>query len=253
MSEKRKTVDIRILYAILVLLAVVVIGVSIAVGAYVFDVFNVSEAESRYAYETALAESSPTIYDYQGNVTDLDWLYENFGTGVQWERTELWESKDSVFRLMEIRAQCDYAALKVCVKDENGNPLNGINVVRYWPGAPALPDFSEMTKQWTLEGVYGPTEGEGCVAFGMGVGDYYYVDRGETAVSAVYPASLSGPGDFFKGLGMLAGTNHCHLDSVWQRVSEEEPPPVTPTPEPTDEPGESWEIDITISGTIEKK
>jgi len=84
----------------------------------------------------------------------------------------------------------------------------------------------------------------------MGTGDYYYVDRGESGVSAVYPADSNGPGDLLEGNGMLAGTNHCHIDSVYQRVSGDEPPP-TPTP-PTPAP-EGWDIDITIKGSITKQ
>ena len=254
MSEKRKSVDVRILYALVAIVILGVLAAVVALGVNFYDRFG--QPESRMAFDAMMAESPPTIYDYEGNVTDVDWLYENFGTGVDWQRvsTAEWQDKDFVYRLTEIRPQCDYAALKVCIYDENGAPLNGIAVVRDWPGAPSLPDFSSITKQWTTVGVHGPTEGEGCIAFGMGAGDYYYPDRGESGVSGVYPADSNGPGDYSSGHGMLAGTNHCHLDTNWVRVPLDEPTPPTPTPPPTSEPGdgETWEIDITIGGTIKK-
>lgn len=221
----------------------------VAVGwvGYLMADSDLFSAEDEVRFADAVAASSPTVYDYDGNVADMEWLYNNFGS-VGLTRTEWWDSKDSVYRVTEVRAQCDYATLKVCVNDENGSPLEGVEVVRYWPGAPALPDFSEFTKQWTFLGVHGPTSSDGCVGFGMGGGDYYYPP--ESGVSSVYVADFLGPADFFEGLGMIGETNHCHLDLTYQRIGDE----FEPTPEPTDEPGDGvWEIDITIQGTIEKK
>ena len=200
--------------------------------------------------DAALA-TEVTIYDYDGNVVDQAWLANEFGP-VAWAPVEPWDNKDITYRLTELHAQCDYATLKVCVEDANGNPINGVSVVRYWPGAPALPDFSDLTYQWTSLGVYGPTEGEGCIGFGMGAGDYYYPSEGQIGASSVYVADVNGPSDMMIGLGMIAATNHCHLDTVFQAVSDELPEPPTPTPEPTSESG-GWNIDITIKGTIDRQ
>lgn len=203
-----------------------------------------------------MAESVPAIYDYEGNVRDVGWMFDEFGT-VSWTPASAYKDKvtSTVFKLIELRAQCDYATLKVVVLDENGSPLPGVNVVRYWPGAPPLPDFSNSTaSQWTTVGVYGATGADGAIGFGMGTGDYYFADT-QMGVSSIYVASLDGYSDWLLGLGMLGGTNHCHLDSVFQRVSSEEPPtpvPPTPTPGPTSETG-IWDINITIQGTIEKR
>jgi len=194
----------------------------------------------------------PTVYDYDGNVTSLSWLYEEFGP-IQYIRVDPWPNRDVVYRLVALTAQCEYATLKVDVVDENGYPLKGVTIVRYWPGAPVLPDFSDVTQQWTSLGVHGETDTSGAIGFGMGGGDYYYTP--DAGVSSVYAAEFDGPSDYLTGLGMLGSTEHCHIDSKFQRMSDEVPP--TPTPPPTEEPGEcdcgSWDVNLSITGTIEEK
>jgi len=207
---------------------------------------------------------APVIYNYNGQVTTVDWLYEEFGPGVEWRYIEPHPDTDWVFRVTALRAKCGPAAIVVKVVDEFGNPLEGIEVVRYWPGAPTLPDFSGTTAyQWTTIGVHGPTNAEGDIGFGMGTGDYYWLPA--TAVSGVYVADFAGYGDYVGGLGMLGATDHCHLDVQFSKLSAVDPNPPTPTPttgptdeptvEPTDEPSGSsgWDIHITIDGAITPK
>jgi hypothetical protein len=147
-----------------------------------------------------------------------------------------------------LRAKCGPASLIARVVDEADQPLVNYAVVRYWPGAPTLPDFSNTTaKQWTTKGVVGKTNVNGDVGFGMGQGDYYGPDKGETGASKLYVADFEGPGDLLHNLGMLAATEHCHIDATFKRLpKDEEPPPPPPTP---GEPG-SWYVDLKITGTI---
>lgn len=207
----------------------------------------------------AAEKAAPVIYDYNGQVTTVEWLYEEFGPGVYWEYTDPHPDTEWVFRVTALRAKCGPAAIVVKVVDEFGNPLEGIEVVRYWPGAPTLPDFSGTTaKQWTCCGVHGPTNAEGDIGFGMGTGDYYWPPA--TAVSGVYVADFAGYGDYVGGLGMIAATDHCHIDVQFSKLSATDPNPPTPTPttgpteepteEPTGEPVEGKEIHFELEGII---
>jgi len=205
----------------------------------------------------AVADSgAPVIYNYNGNVTDVEWLYGEFGQ-VSWTRTEPHPDTNWVFRLVTLQGKCGPAALVVKVIDENERPLSGYAIVRYWPGAPVLPDFSDTTaKQWTALGIVGTTNSEGDVGFGMGSGDYYWPDR-EVGVTKVYVADFEGYGDLMSGLGMIAATEHCHIDPTFQRIPVEDPVTPTPTPGPTGTPGPGpaggWDINFTIDGSITPK
>ena len=187
------------------------------------------------------AQDGPTIYDYNGNVTTVEWLWDEFGD-VGWQRATPHPEAPWVFRVTELRAKCGPASLIVQVVDENNQPLNKYAVVRYFPGSPELPDFSNTTaKQWTTHGVVGKTNDNGDVGFGMGRGDYYFPNDGQTGASKVYVADFDGPGDLVFGLGMLGATEHCHIDTKFQRQAKSvDPPTPTPTPPgPTPTPGPS--------------
>lgn len=247
-----------VLYAVLSILALVVVFLCVAYATG----FWPYEAEQSEADVFSLMEP-PVVYDYSGNVSSMAWLTSEFGP-VEVTRTELDSRAAYVFRIVALRAQCDYATLKVDVYDENWTPIPNVSVIRYWPDAPILPDFSDTTaSQWTTRGDVGYTDANGAVGFGMGLGDYYFVP--DTGASKVYVADFAGPSDLMSGLGMLGATNHCHIDTVFQKISDTYTPP---TPEPTDPPEEcpecpvcptcpdpvdcgSWEINIT--GTIEEK
>ena len=244
------------LYLVLVLLASILV-----VGCSMLNQQPEEEALSRAQFqamlqgapvsrEMGLAASmgAPTVYDYDGQIQDMAWLWEEFGD-VTFQRAEPHPEAGFVFRLIALRAKCGPASLIVKVVDENGLPLKKYAVIRSWPEAPELPDFSGTTaKQWTKTGIVGKTNVEGDVGFGMGTGDYYFPPEG--GASSVYVADFDGPGDYLTGLGMIGATNHCHIDSTFQRIQADNPePPVPPTPGPgpgpTPVPGAGWSIKIT--------
>lgn len=180
------------------------------------------------------ADPGPTLYDRTGQVRDPAWLLATFGI-VGWERAEAHADADFIYRLTELRESCGPAVIIVNVKDENGAPLAGRAVVRYWPSAPALPYYDPPASRWTDLGVVGWTSGAGDVGFGLGAGDYYFPETG-SGVTQIYIADYDGPSDLVKNLGMLGGTEHCTLFPVYHRIPAEVDPP-TPTPGPTDTPG----------------
>jgi hypothetical protein len=194
----------------------------------------------------------PKVTDRQGQERDWDWLIAEFGA-IELEFAEVPAGEGLVYRIVELREVEGPAAEVIHVEDQDGNPLEGIRVVRHWPQAPLLPAWPPPTSRWRDRGVFGNTNVNGDIGFGMGHGDYYFPPKG--GASAVWVAEESGPSDFVAGLGMLGGTNHRHLDVYFQRtdaeVSEPSPEPATPPPappEPVPEPppaepeeGDHWD------------
>jgi hypothetical protein len=88
--------------------------------------------------------------------------------------------------------------------------------------------------RWRERGVFGGTNIEGNIGFGMGHGDYYFPPN--VGASAVWVADGAGPADVVSGLGMLGGTNHRHLDIFYQLTKIEAPPPEEPPVGPPIEP-----------------
>jgi hypothetical protein len=161
----------------------------------------------------------PRIVDRQGQEKDWAWLVAQFGP-VELERAGV--AQGNVYRVVEIREVQGPAVQVVNVVDPGGTPIEGIRVVRFWPDAPLLPDWPPPTSLWRNRGVFGDTNVEGNIGYGMGQGDYYYLPA--SGASAVWVGDESGPSDLISGLGMLGGTARRHLDLVFQ-LQPAEPPP----------------------------
>lgn len=195
----------------------------------------------------------PEVYDQEGNQRDWHWLIANFGA-IRIERAEVPEGVGHVYRIVKLQDAEGPAVKIVHIEDEAGNPQAGVKVVRYWPDAPMLPEWPPPASRWQEQGVYGDTNVNGDIGFGMGRGDYYFPPNG--GASAVWIASPKGPSDYISGLGMLGGTNHRRMDVTFQLQALDgeppappEPPPTppptpgpapTPTPQPPEE-GDNWE------------
>ena len=150
------------------------------------------------------APADPLVYNCEGVITNTLWLTATFGP-VGWER-----GPDGRAELTELHCNIGPSTLVVFVEDVNGDPVEGVTVVRYWPDAPPLPP--ELAT-WHDRGVYGPTNAEGSIGFAMGGGDYYWLPS--AGVSAVWVGGAPGS-DLMHGLGMLGETEHQHLDSVFR-------------------------------------
>lgn len=177
----------------------------------------------------------PVIYDTGGTEQSLEWLSTKYGN-VNWQCADPHPDADYVFVLSELRESCGPAVIITTVRDENGNPLPNKAVIRYWPGAPSLPNYDPPASRWTDLGVYGFTNAEGVVGFGTGTGDYYLPpDEGATWI---YIADADGPSGVVRGIGMLALTEHCTVFPLFIRTDKDDilPPTPTPTEEPTVEP-----------------
>jgi hypothetical protein len=178
----------------------------------------------------------PKVYDQEGDERDWHWLIANFGA-IRVERAQVPEGASHVYRIVKLQDAEGPAVKIVHVEDEAGKPQGGIRVVRHWPDAPQLPEWPPPASRWQERGVYGDTNVNGDIGFGMGRGDYYFPPEG--GASAVWVASSAGPSDYISGLGMLGGTNHRHIDVFYQLQAVEGKPPEpspTPTPPPTPTP-----------------
>lgn len=173
---------------------------------------------------------NPRVLDQTGQEMDWDWLVAQFGA-VTLQRAEAPTGVEQVYRLVRLQAIEGPAALVAHVVDAEGEPMEGVMVARHWPGAPELPTWPAPTSRWHDRGVLGRTDVRGNLGFGMGVGDYYAPpNRGQ---SSVWLAGTAEPSDLVGGLGMVQGTNHRHLDLVWQLDAFTEPQPALPAPLPT--------------------
>jgi hypothetical protein len=182
---------------------------------------------------------NPKVFDQDGNEKDWDWLRASFGA-LAVERADATAGK--VFRVVEVHDWAGPATQLVNVTDAAGRRMEGITVVRWWPDAPKLPAWGDKVSRWRNRGVYGDTNSNGDIGFGMGGGDYYFPPSG--GASAVWVASLKGPSDFVSGLGMLGGTDHRHIDVFYKLVDLDSPAePAGPT-----EPAEPIEPSTATEG-----
>jgi hypothetical protein len=175
------------------------------------------------------------ILDQEGQKRDWDWLVATFGP-LRVERVEIPEGVSRVYRVVKLQGVEGPAVQVVTVSDPDGNALEGIRVVRHWPDAPDLPTWAPPISVWYREGVYGTTNADGNIGFGMGQGDYYFPP--DSGASSLWVADETGPSDSISGLGMLGGTRHDHLDVTFQLVEVEQPQPAEPPAGPPATPAE---------------
>jgi len=149
------------------------------------------------------------IFDKQSKERDWTWLQATFGP-VRIERAEAPAGVKQAFRLVGLLEREGPAVQVVGVSDAKGKPLQGVRVVRQWPDAPALPDWPSPVSRWHAKGVYGETNVNGSIGFGLGQGDHYSLTS--AGVSSLWIADERGPSDLISGLGMVGGSAHRHLD-----------------------------------------
>jgi hypothetical protein len=148
-------------------------------------------------------EPTLTIYDLDGMERDWDWLVANFGAVTLNRGT-------GAASVTVLRAVEGPNALVIHVENSEGTPMENVPVVFYWPDAPELPP--EQQACGLDRGIVGYTKSSGDVDFAMGPGAYYFPPGAGPHVVWV---PVEGT-DCLRGLGMLGGTNHIHLDSVWR-------------------------------------
>jgi len=174
---------------------------------------------------------SINVYDRDGNVKDWDWIVERYGPIQIKPITTIYEPQDGeiVYKVDYLREKTGDSGCIINVRDVDGNPVQGETVMWGWPDAPAH-GYAGKPSNWTETGNPGDTNENGDVGPGMGTGAYY-------APPEIGPHWLwvwDRPSEFVNGIGMIAGTNHDHLDVGYRAViwGEEQPPPPPPPPPP---------------------
>jgi hypothetical protein len=164
--------------------------------------------------------TQPRIFDRTGQERDPAWLQAKFGA-VSYHLS----GEDTAYRLVRIQERQGHSSHVVALIDAEGNPLDGITVIRYWPDAPPLPDWDPPPERYFEKGVHGETNPEGLIGFGMGSGDLYHPPA--CGASSAWVGELGVGSDCFHGLGWIIAEADLHLDLVFQRT-EGQPPPEPP-------------------------
>ncbi len=204
-----------------------------------FDIAD-TEVPSRIAQfptvplpEPPKEDDNVKIYDYDGVLRDWDWLRAEFGD-VQIhpveERFSIREG-ERVYEACYLRAKTGNSSCQINIKNLDEVNVVGETVVFGW--ADAEPHgLADNGHNWSVNGVPGPTNETGDV--GPGMGAFYSPADGERGPYWCWVYGL--PSDYVDGLGMLAMTNHSHLDVGYREVvvGESEPPEPPVSGEPLD-------------------
>lgn len=152
---------------------------------------------------------------------DMDWMGAEHGSTV----TRADVSGVALYRLVAFVEREGPSNIDVLVVGPDAAPLEGIEVAFYYSTAPE----TSRPDEWYPVKVTGVTEADGIVGFAIGGGAYYGCgEGGPHAIWVSEPgtgADTTVPSDLADHLGMLVGTNHRHLDIIFQRV---DPPPSVP-------------------------
>lgn len=160
------------------------------------------------------------VIDLENRERDFKYVEDKYG--VAFRRAEV-EPGQPVYRLIELWEKTGHTSLISKVLDENGNPIDEMDVAFYWADAPDPPDppTALLPHDWYRNFVHGKTNVNGDVGPGMGTGAYH--GEGEGGPHAVWVRDPNIPSDICEKLGMLAGTFHDHLDQKFQLMKGDQP------------------------------
>lgn len=167
---------------------------------------TVADLRARYldGPEPPPPDDDIAVYDAQGQVRDLDWLRGRYGPfQIKAESLPAW-------KIVALRERVNtHASLVV-------QAAPGTRVAWYWPDAPEDPECGPaggvLPGMRAGRAVSGTTSPAGDVGFAMGGGAYYDPSQGQIGPHAVWIYGAETASDVVLGLGMVAGTNHDHVD-----------------------------------------
>lgn len=176
------------------------------------------------------------VFDAFGNQQSWAWLEREYGPiviwpanpGPGWRLTEIRENRDLINgRATNMMLPLAAPTLICRALTADGRAAVDLRIAWYWPDAPedaaAMPVNGLPLGMRLGRAVSGFTNLNGDNGFAMGRGAYYDPAKGQIGPHAcwVYGANS----DVIYGLGMRVGSNHDHLDFVFQQTAEEPPPP----------------------------
>ena len=170
------------------------------------------------------------IYDSQGNERDMAYLRARYGDFVIHPAPA---GEGPVYKLSALHEKINTAATVVVrVANQDGAPIEGVQVAWYWPDAPVDPNCGPQgglpPQMQPDRAVTGFTNLNGDTGFGMGRGAYYFPSQGQIGPHATWIYGQATRSDVIFGLGMLGETNHDHFDVEFVRVAQEDLPSPRP-------------------------
>ena len=169
--------------------------------------------------------SDVKVFDITGQQKDWAWVVEQYGP-LDIREAEPWKQADGsmqVLRLVELRENFGPATCIAKFLKEDGTPLVGKNAAWWYSTAPMLPDgINPPTSVWEPRADVGQTNGEGIIGFAMSEDGTYYPDQGVAGPYGTWLFSTTWSCDGYFGIGLKAGTDHGHLDPVFQVVTVED-------------------------------
>ena len=174
------------------------------------------------------------VYDAGGNERDWAWVVEQYGPLeiTEAEPVVAADGQTKVIRLVELREKFGPATCVVKVLKVDGSPMVGVNSAWHYSTAPDLGDWKQVALSvWEPNADFGPTNDNGDVGHAMSEDSTYYPDRVEIGPYTTWILSSKLTSDLYRGIGCKAGTEHGHLDAVFQVVIiQDDPGPVDPEP-----------------------
>lgn len=148
------------------------------------------------------------VYDVKGDERTLEWALSKYNPKlvIATKTRPRWE-------LVELREVIGPSSLTVRLVGER---TRGIPVAWWWEDAwkeehaiACLPEELKPNAKLIQR-----TSSSGDTGFGMGGGAYYHPDQGQSGPHAIWISEyeVNIISDLVDGLGMIAGTNHAHLE-----------------------------------------
>ena len=191
-----------------------------------------AEAAAEAGQEGSTTLSDPAVFQTQDALvvceptaaapctpSDMTWVGAEYGSVVERADAAKVQSAGQVFRLVALVEREGPSNIDVFVADMDGSPLSGVPIAFYFSSAPdaSRPD------EWYPVKVTGVTEASGRVGFALTSSAYLDTcgGGGPHAIWVSAPGAAPDttvPSDLADHLGMLGGTNHRHLDLLFQRT-----------------------------------
>jgi hypothetical protein len=157
--------------------------------------------------------------------SDMTWVGSEYGSEVQRADSAWADEHGAVYRLAALVERVGPSNIDAFVVDQAGAPLPGIPVAFYYDSleTPSRPD------EWYPVKLEAVTDAQGRAGFALGSGAYLPA-CGAGGPHAVWvsepgePPDTTVASDLADRLGMLGGTNHRHLDLLFQRVDAGQAP-----------------------------
>lgn len=153
----------------------------------------------------------PRVLDTYGNEKDMVLVRQTCGSDFARAPTDTLAGATHVYRLIELSEKEGWSNIDTFVRGEDSQPQACVTVAFYWPDASTL----SRSGEWKRRKYYHRTDTRGVVGFGLGHGGD--IRRAVVAGShAIWVSEPTMPSDLGDKVGMLAGTNRRHLESVFQ-------------------------------------